>query len=122
MPWLPVVHTSEDDILFFEKTVLLQQNVQLACKGAESVGFIAYDGIWLNHLYVAPEHWRCGVGIGLLEVAKSSSDRLQLWAFQQNHKARAFYAACGFKEIEITDGRRNEEKAPDVRMVWVKAK
>ena len=39
---------------------------------------------------------------------------LQLWAFQSNTGARRFYERHGFVEVRRTDGRDNEEGAPDV--------
>jgi GNAT superfamily N-acetyltransferase len=72
----------------------------------------------VDHLYVAPEHWRRGYGPLLLNAAKQSADALQLWTFQRNRDARAFYATAGFREVELTAGERNEERTPDVRLVW----
>ncbi len=43
---------------------------------------------------------------------------LALWTFQTNTRAQAFYTRHGFTEVRRTDGSANEEKAPDVRMVW----
>ena len=43
---------------------------------------------------------------------------LRLWVFQRNTDAIAFYRTCGFREIERTDGSRNEEREPDVLMEW----
>ena len=42
---------------------------------------------------------------------------MQLWAFQSNTGALRFYERHGFVAVEETDGD-NEERAPDVRMVW----
>jgi len=41
------------------------------------------------------------------------------WAldFQRNSDARALYEAQGFRAVEYTDGR-NEENAPDVKHEW----
>jgi hypothetical protein len=35
-----------------------------------------------------------------------------------NVKARRFYERRGFAVVEMTDGRGNEEKEPDIRLVW----
>ena len=45
-------------------------------------------------------------------------DVLQLWTFQGNVKARAFYERRGFTAAEFTDGEGNEERLPDVRYEW----
>ena len=43
---------------------------------------------------------------------------LQLWAFQRNTAARAFYEAHGFTVQRLTDGSGNEEGEPDVLYAW----
>lgn len=122
MPWLPILHTQEEDLWFFETIVFANDTVLIARVGTEAIGFITFKDDWLNHLYVHPEYWRQGVGASLLERAKASSNRLQLWTFQQNQAARLFYAAHGFDECEFTDGQNCEEKLPDVRMEWNSAR
>jgi hypothetical protein len=42
----------------------------------------------------------------------------QLWTFQANTGARRFYARHSCREVEWTNGEHNEEKTPDVRLVW----
>jgi chorismate mutase len=55
----------------------------------------------------------------LLELAKAQRpDGFGLWVFESNVPARAFYARYGLVELERTDGAGNEERRPDVRMVW----
>lgn len=121
MPWLPIVHTAAEDLDYFREVVSSGQSVLVAETDTphEIAGFAAFDQSWLNHLYVRPDRFRCGVGSTLLDIAQSSSKALMLWTFQQNHSARAFYAKHGFSEVEWTDGMRNEEQTPDVRMTWV---
>lgn len=118
MPGLPMVHTPEEDLWFFRTIVLAKDQVRVACNDTQVIGFVSFRDQWVNHLYVDPAHWRQGVGTRLLDIAKSSNERLELWTFQQNHIARRFYAAHGFEEREFTDGQGCEEKAPDVRLVW----
>jgi hypothetical protein len=36
--------------------------------------------------------------------------------------ARHFYSRRGFLDCEFTDGQGNEEKMPDLRMVWHRAR
>ena len=43
---------------------------------------------------------------------------LALWTFQSNTRAQEFYRRHGFTEVRRTDGSANEERVPDVRMVW----
>jgi GNAT superfamily N-acetyltransferase len=84
----------------------------------EVLGFIAFSQDWVNQLYIAPGAQRAGIGSRLLQRAKASSGFLQLWTFQANTRARRFYRQHGFVELELTDGERNEEKTPDVRLEW----
>lgn len=118
MPWLPVVHSPDEDVEYFREDVLPAQTVYLACEGGVSLGFIAFTKTWLNHLYIDPAHLRFGLGSKLLSLAKVQTQSLNLWTFQKNQRARDFYAKHGFSEVEFTDGSSNEEKTPDVRMVW----
>ena len=74
---------------------------------------------WLEQLYVLPRAQGQGIGRALVEHAKRRRPAgLQLWAFESNAPARAFYEANGFVAVEFTDGAGNEERAPDVRYVW----
>jgi len=118
MPWLPVLHTPAQDIGFFTNRVLPVETVQVTIAGQKIAGFSAFHDGWLNHLYIDPDNWRTGIGAALLSHAQTVNSALQLWTFQGNLAARAFYAAAGFKEAEFTDGRANEEKTPDVRLLW----
>jgi len=43
---------------------------------------------------------------------------LWLWTFVSNEGAQRFYERHGFAEVERTDGRANEERAPDVLYAW----
>ncbi|WP_299030727.1 GNAT family N-acetyltransferase [uncultured Sulfitobacter sp.] len=121
MPWLPVVHSAEEDLWFFTNRVLPMQNVHVACLDDTVVGFAAHHDGWLNHLYIAAGHWRQGVGHMLLSQAQSANDSLQLWTFAENLVAQVFYDRAGFQVVDRTDGRRNEEKTPDLRMEWHRA-
>ena len=51
----------------------------------------------------------------LLAVAKRERpDGLRLWTFASNTGAQRFYERHGFVAVRRTDGRDNEERAPDV--------
>jgi len=83
------------------------------------VGYALFTPTWLDHLYVRPGCTGQGVGGALLRTVQALRPHgLGLWAFETNHRARAFYRLHGFVEVERTDGSQNEEQAPDVRMVW----
>ena len=118
MPWLPVLHTSEEDLWFFGRAVDTQQTYVAVLDGSV-VGFAAVDDgeAMLEHLYLAPEVRRRGIGTALLSHARAAHDGpLELWCFAENRAGRAFYAACGAEEILETDGSGNEERMPDVRL------
>jgi GNAT superfamily N-acetyltransferase len=119
MPWLPVVHTFEETVSFFGDFVIPTQIVLVAENEDGVVGFIAIEGAFVEHLYIAPAHQSIGIGDALLKRAKElRPDGLMLWTFEGNHRARGFYEKRGFVAVEFTDGSRNEEKTPDVRYQW----
>ena len=117
MPYLPVVHTPEEDVAFFA-AVLDQETVWIAVEDQRIVGFCSFRGEWLNHLYVATQYHGFGIGTALLAKAQEASAVLQLWTFQQNQLARRFYERRGFKNVEETDGSTNEERVSDARYIW----
>lgn len=118
MPWLPDLHTPAEDLWYYENLVIPDQDVAIHEVDGVITGFIATAEGWLHHLYVDPDHWKRGIGALLLLSAQAHNKSLQLWVFQQNIPAIAFYEAHGFAQIEHTDGKANEEKLPDVRMRW----
>ena len=115
VPWLPKLHTRDED-LGFVRGLLLTHVVRVGFAGG--LGFLARRGGEVSALYLAPEARGKGLGKALLEEAKALG-HLQLWAFQANHRARAFYQREGFAEVRLTDGADNDEKLPDVWMEWV---
>lgn len=84
--------------------------------GADITGFISIIGVARDDdarpgtaeipaLYVHPLRWRTGVGLELMLVALSALRAAEvvdvtLWVLEQNRRALAFYARCGFD----TDG------------------
>jgi GNAT superfamily N-acetyltransferase len=118
MPFMPRIHTVKEDQIFFAKVLASQECWVMERRGVV-LGFIAVGGSWVNHLYVLPNYQGIGVGTRLLEMAKELSPKhLELWTFQENLRAREFYGRHGFIEVELTDGAGNEERTPDVRLVW----
>ena len=120
LPYLPILHSVEEDREYFRETVFVDNTVNVAVhsKTGRIIGFIAFESGHLNHLYIAPEHVRCGLGEALLETARIENDSLELWVFQQNEPAIAFYRKHGFEVIKSTDGADNEERCPDHKMLW----
>lgn len=118
MPWLPVLHSLEGDEKFHANRVVPQEDVVLAEIDDQILGFLARDGEWVDHLYIHPDHQGQGLGTAFIKRAQDRAEFLQLWVFERNTLAQAFYAKHGFVVAERTDGGGNEEKCPDVRMEW----
>jgi ribosomal protein S18 acetylase RimI-like enzyme len=119
MPWLREVHPEDRTRWWMENVLLRDHAVRVASIGGVVAGFAAMQPGWLDHLYIAPGHQRAGLGTRLLAEAKRiGGDPLRLWVFQRNLAARAFYRRHGFVEEDLTDGAANEEREPDVRMIW----
>ena len=113
-PWMPRLHTREEDAAFCAALV------PHARVSGDADGFIAVDGANIPALYVAQAARRQGHGRALLDNAKAGADRLSLWTFAANREALAFYAAQGFVQTARTDGD-NDEGLPDVRLEWRRA-
>jgi ribosomal protein S18 acetylase RimI-like enzyme len=117
LPRLPELHAPAEELRFFRDHVLQQCDVWVAL-APHVVGFCAFAGGWLEHLYVDPAWHDRGFGTVLLNLAQRQQRTLQLWVFQRNERAIRFYRNHGFQVVEATDGRRNEEQEPDLRMRW----
>ena len=124
MPWLPDLHTPEDDRRYLREVVLPGMEVWVA---EEADGVVTVfmtlgtrDGVdFMEHLYVAPAHQRRGIGTALKERATERRPAgFRLWMFQRNSGARDFYEHHGFRLVELTDGSGNEEKEPDTLYEW----
>jgi ribosomal protein S18 acetylase RimI-like enzyme len=123
MPYLQRPHTDEQTREYFSRVVSDRPSAWwVAQVEDEIVGYMLVDGEDLDHLYVRPGWQRLGIGLSLLTKAKAlSPEKLKLWTFQRNLRARAFYEAHGFCPIAFTDGR-NEESEPDVKYEWEPAR
>jgi GNAT superfamily N-acetyltransferase len=121
LPWLTGLHTPEEDCWFHRERVFTTCQVHGAFEGGDLAGIIAFRNDWIDQLYVVPQAQGLGVGSELLQIATRAFDRLQLWTFQRNVRARRFYEARGFALLEETDGAGNEEKEPDARYLWTRS-
>ncbi|MEJ7795306.1 MAG: GNAT family N-acetyltransferase [Nocardioides sp.] len=91
----------------------------VAERGGALVGYLVLTDDWLDDLFLAPGETGHGVGAALLDVAKAERPSgLLLWVFESNRGARRFYERHDLIALETTDGSGNEERSPDVRMVW----
>ena len=118
LPYLPDLHSQEEDLAFFSQQVFPHSTIWLGETEDELAGFAAIRGDWLDHLYVAPTWHGLGLGSTLLNAAKDGRSRLDLWVFQRNEPARRFYERRGFRLVELTDGSTNEERMPDACYRW----
>ena len=118
MPYLPSLHTAEDDRAFFRDRVFAECDVWVGDRAGALAGMCAFREGWVDQLFVHPAHQRSGIGTALLRAAKAANDCLHLWAFQRNENACRFYESQGFRLVKTTDGRDNEEREPDALFAW----
>ena len=118
MPHMPVLHTPDEDLAFYSAVVFPSAQVWLCERGGVAAGFIAFRPGWVDHLYIHPNHQRCGIGSALLAFAQSAEQFLRLWTFQCNLPARCFYEGHGFQIERESDGAGNEERQPDILYCW----
>jgi ribosomal protein S18 acetylase RimI-like enzyme len=114
LPWLPDLHTPDEDEAYWQTVLLAQGTVLGARVGGTLAGVIAFGEGWIHQLYVLPEFQGRRIGSALLARAIEDMDEVSLWTFKRNAGARAFYESHGFVVVEETDGRDNEEHEPDV--------
>jgi GNAT superfamily N-acetyltransferase len=121
VPAIPPLRGPDDEVReWLSGVVLSGGEVWLAePERRQVVGVMLLEGDWIEQLYVEPSWIGRGIGTELIGVAKRSRpEGLQLWMFQSNHRAHRFYERHGFVAEEWTDGRGNQEQAPDARLVW----
>jgi GNAT superfamily N-acetyltransferase len=122
MPWLAQPHTDDETRAWVGAVLVPSGSVTVAERAGRVVGFAAAAGGWLEHLYVDPAVQGCGAGSLLFaHVQATQPSGFDLWIFQRNAAALAFYARRGCVEVERTDGATNEEREPDVRLRWAAA-
>lgn len=115
----PAAHTDDEVRAWVAGWDLAAHDVHVAVLGDRVVGYTRATATWLDDLYVLPEAQGRGVGRALLgRVLTLHPDGIGLWVFESNLPAREFYARHGFVALERTDGSANEERAPDIRLVW----
>ena len=116
--WMPRIHLPEAVEGFVRDVVFAMRRVWTATVDGRPVGFLALDAEGtVTALYVAERFRGRGIGRALLDAAKGEERALELWTFQPNARARAFYAREGFSEVRRTAGD-NEEGVPDVLLRW----
>ena len=118
LPYLPDLHTFEEDKAYFRNIVFRDCDVWVADEQQLVVGFCAFKQGWVEHLYLLHGYTGRGIGRKLIAKAQDHFDHLQLWVFQANVDAIAFYERNGFVRIRETDGTDCQEKMPDALYRW----
>ena len=99
---------------------LIATGTRVTRDNGAACGFLTRNGEDIPALYVADHARGRGLGKALLDDAKTGTPALTLWTFEANARARAFYAREGFTELTRTDGARNDEGLPDIRLGWTR--
>ena len=114
MPWLPDLHSPDEDRDFFAGELAASRGWGVRRDGTLLGVALVRDGV-LTQLYVSPGWQGRGIGSALLAAARAEArEPLQLWVFARNARAREFYARAGFEVERATDGSGNEERGPDL--------
>jgi ribosomal protein S18 acetylase RimI-like enzyme len=115
------IHSFNNHLNFLQSVLIKENKVFLAVdKPSETVvGLLAINGSRLNQLYIHNDYQKTGIGSRLLNLAKElSPGKLELFTFEVNNNARAFYEKHGFKIVGR--GFENEENLPDIKYEWLK--
>lgn len=119
LPFVAALHTPAETRAFIANEVFQKCEVWVAAERGFIIGMMALAGTHIDHLYLLPGFYRRGIGTKLLNKAKElSPDKLTLYAFAENDRARAFYEHHNFRPIEYGDGSGNEAGEPDVLYEW----
>lgn len=121
MPYLPPRRRSDAEVEAWVRDIVLPGSAVWVAEDRTGrvVGYAAVEDGTLDALYLLAEVRRRGLGTRLLECARRHSPGgLDLFVFQKNTDARAFYTAHGFTVVDTNDGSRNMEREPDMTMRW----
>lgn len=116
--WMPKLHSPAEDLGFAQH--LIANRTTRVLRAPDVIGFLARLGDDVEALYLSPTARGQGYGAQLLAEAKAACPQLTLYTFQANLPAQRFYAREGFTEIARSDGADNDERLPDLRLVWRK--
>ena len=119
MPFAPSAHPPHEVRQWVAEHLVPGRRVHVAEVDGQVVAAMALseDGApsWIEQMYVLPGFNGRGIGSQLLRLAHETLGRpIRLYTFLPNAGARRFYERHGYRVIECTDGRSNEERCPDV--------
>lgn len=117
--WMPILHSRAEDHAFVTG-LIGSHRVRVAREGGTGLGFLARRGGHIDAFYLSPSARGLGVGKAFMDEVKAVEPEITLWTFQANVRAVAFYLREGFVDAERTDGQGNDERLPDIRLVWRK--
>jgi GNAT superfamily N-acetyltransferase len=118
--WMPILHSRDEDRAFLAGLIGTHR-VRVARHEGAALGFLADRRGQIDALYLGPAARGKGIGKALLDEVKDREPEVGLWTFQANTRAVSFYLRAGFVEAERTDGQGNDERLPDIRMIWRRA-
>lgn len=121
LPTVRRAHSDDEVREWFRTVVIPDPRLETwgAVAGDRVVGLLVISADHVEQLYLDPDFRGRGLGDRLVNLAKRLRPRgLELWTFQVNGPARRFYERHGFEAAEMTDGRDNEEREPDIRYIW----
>ena len=102
----------------FHNIIALKSDIWLEVDELCVKGFIAFQGSYIDRLYIDPEFQRQGVGTTLIQYAKEKHPTgLELRTHQQNKRACEFYEELGFVAVEYGISPP-PESLPDVEYHW----
>ena len=111
-------HTEAEDRDYFRRVTQVKNDLWVAEVAGRPAAFMAIAGDFIDQLYVAPEHQRCGIGQALIAHARVlSPSGLRLYTLQINSNARAFYERLGFTAFKFGMSPPPESE-PDVEYRW----
>lgn len=119
IPLTNALHTFEEVTAYHARLIAAIDVRVAASKSDDPIAYAARDGDVLAQLYVAPAHFRQGLGEALLTAMRRES-ALKLWCFAHNARGLAFYRSFGAIEIGREEGPENEEGLPALHLQLTK--